>query len=86
MTKKQALFLLNDWGKNLREEDYCENIYMSIKGVGTKVFKNCNYHDTDTHIFIWTKEENFMANKKELGDFVVVPRNSEVHVTHQKVI
>jgi hypothetical protein len=70
MTNKQAQFLLKDWGSNLLPEDYCETIQLSIKGVGTRMFKQCCYHESDEYVFIWTVEESFIASKKDLGDFV----------------
>lgn len=71
MTQKQAEYLLQDWGGNLLPEDYCETIYLSVKGVGTKTFRQCCYHDAGDYVFIWTKEESFKAKKKDLGDFVM---------------
>lgn len=86
MTRKQAQFLLDDWGSNLLPEDYCETIYLSIKGVGTKTFKECCYHDDDGYIFIWTREERFIIDKRDLGDFVAVSDNKKILVSLKKVI
>ena len=72
MTTKQAQFLLKDWGSNLIPEDYCETIRLSIKGVGTKIFNECCYHDSDDYIFIWTKTDSFVIKKKDLGEFVSI--------------
>lgn len=85
MTTKQAQFLLKDWGSNLLPEDYCETIYLSIRGVGTKTFKNCCYHESDGYIFIWTREESFMVKKTDMGDFVSIPDNKEILISLKKV-
>jgi hypothetical protein len=80
MTKKQAQFLMEDLGKSLSLSDYTENVYMSIRGVGTKVFRQCAFFEADGYTFIWTMNDKFLINNKELGDFVVVP------LTHQTVV
>ena len=80
MTNKQAQFLLKDWGNNLLPDDYCETVYLSIKGVGAKTFKNCCYHDSGNYIFIWTSGENLAINKKNLGDFVSVPTDASKRI------
>jgi hypothetical protein len=85
MTRKQAQLLLDDWTYAIEEKDLCENIYVSIKSVGTKVFKKCCYHETENYIFIWTKEDKFLINKKELGDFVIIPQNSKSFLLTKKV-
>jgi hypothetical protein len=72
MTKKQALQLQSDWGSHITPEDFSETLYLHIKDVGTQVFKQCCYHEQDNYIFIWTKNESFLVNKKDLGDFVAV--------------
>jgi hypothetical protein len=73
MTKRQAQRLMQDIEKELTENDYCENVYMSVKNIGTKVFKNCVYHMAEGYTFIWTKTESFLINEKEIGDCVIVP-------------
>jgi len=72
MTRSQALRLQEDWGSNITPEDFHETLYLSIKGIGSKIFKNCCYHEQDNYMFIWTKEESFLLDKKDLGDFVAV--------------
>lgn len=83
MTRKQATQLMKDWGKNLLPEDFCETLYISIKGIGAKTFKSCSYHEQDNYIFIWTKQDKFLVNKKELGDFVAIanPHNTILSTT-----
>jgi hypothetical protein len=53
--------------------------------VGTKVFKKCCYHDVENYIFIWTREDTFLIDKKELGDFVIIPQNSKSFLLTKKV-
>lgn len=72
MTKKQALHLQKDWGSHLVPNDFTETLYVSIKGIGNKIFKNCCYHEQGNYIFIWTKDDSYLINKKELGDFVAI--------------
>ena len=71
MTMKQAHNLMIDLRKSLLLRDYCEDIYLSIKNVGTKVFNSCAYFETKSCLFIWTIDESFVFNKKEVGDFVL---------------
>lgn len=84
MTNKQALQLQKDWGENLDENDFHETLYVSIKGVGAKTFKSCSYHEQDNYIFIWTKDESFLINRKELGDFVIVSNTYSTIVSAEK--
>jgi hypothetical protein len=86
MTKEQANYLLNDWGKNLSPEDYCETIYLNIVGIGSRRFKDCCYHDADGYIFIWTRTESFVVNKMDLGEFLLIPDDKKVLVSLEKVI
>jgi len=88
MTKKQALQLQQDWGKHLSPNDYNQTLYLSIKGIGTKVFKECYYHEQDNYMFVWTKNESFIAKKQELGDFVAVlnPTDTIVSKTNNKKV
>lgn len=85
MTRNQAHNLMHDLGKNLIPQDYAENIYISIKNVGTKVFRNCAYFEAEGYTFIWTRVENFLMDKKEMGDFVVVPYEHNSLVSLKKV-
>jgi hypothetical protein len=76
---------MNDIGKSLSEEHYIEDVYLSINGVGTKVFKKCAYHEAEGYTFIWTKEEKFLISKKEMGDYVVIPYDPSMKITLKKV-
>lgn len=73
MTRKQADRLQMDIGKSISPEDFIEDIYISIKGVGTKTFRKCVYHEVDNWIFIWTEDDSYIFNKKDLGDCVIIP-------------
>lgn len=88
MTRNQALQLQNDWGKHIEKNDMNDNIYLSIKGVGAKVFKKCCYHEQEGYIFIWTKEESFLVKRKDLGDFVLIenPSNTVISLKKQKKV
>ena len=79
MTVKQANNLKADIERSITEEDFTDDLYISIKGIGTKTFKGCTYHDTDGWIFIWTKDESFLLDKSELGDFVAIPLSENVN-------
>jgi hypothetical protein len=72
MTRKQALQLQKDWGRNLTKEDFIQTLYISIKGVGNQTFHQCCCYEQDNYLFIWTKDETFLINKKDLGDFVAI--------------
>ena len=64
--------LKDDWGKHLIEEDFSSTLYVSVKDVGTTTFKNCCFHEQENYLFIWTKNESFLLNRKNLGDVVIV--------------
>ncbi len=78
MTIKQANLLMDDWGKSLLPQDFSETLYISIKGIGNKTFKSCSFHEEDNYMFIWTKQDRFLVDKKELGDFLAIlnPQNT----------
>ena len=73
MTRKQAECLKKDLEKSITLEDYIEDLYISIKGIGSKVFKNCVYLEAEGWIFIWTKEESYILRKKDIGECVIAP-------------
>lgn len=85
MTRKQAQNMMDDLGKHLTDEDYVDDIYLSINGVGTKIFKKCSYFETEGFTFIWTKSERFLISKKELGSCVIIPRHSNTSIKLKKV-
>jgi hypothetical protein len=86
MTKTQAQRLMEDLGKNLIHDDYCEDLYISINNIGTKTFKNCSYYECEGYTFIWTCTEKFLLSKKEIGEYVLIPKNKESMVKLNKVI
>jgi len=73
MTKKQAEHLKEDLEKSITLDDYVEDLYVSINGVGSKVFKNCVYLEVEGWLFIWTHEDSYMVRRKDIGDCVIAP-------------
>jgi hypothetical protein len=86
MTRNQAQKLMDDLSDNITEKDYIDDIYLSIKGVGTQVFRNCSYFEADEFTFIWTKNERFLISRKEIGDYVVIPYDLKIKVKLKKVV
>lgn len=78
MNRKQAENLLTDLRKSLQHRDYCEDVYLSFKGIGAKSFKSCAYFESESWLFIWTMDDSFVFDKREVGDFVFVPNNESV--------
>ena len=76
---------MKDLGKEIRDDSYVDNIYLSIRDVGTKVFKNCVFFVEDGWMFIWTREESFCIREKDMGDFLVIDANSTCQVELKKV-
>lgn len=64
---------MQDLGKNLTQNDYCENIYISTKLDGSKTFRDCAYFEADDYIFVWKKESSVLMSKKKVGDYILVP-------------
>lgn len=85
MTKAQAQRLMEDIGKNLTIDDYREELYVSINNIGTKIFKECAYYECEGYTFIWKLDEKFLLSKKEIGDFVLIPKSMECIVKLKKV-
>ena len=75
MTKKQANNLALDLRKSLELRDYREDMYLSFKKASPKSFRSCAFFETDDWLFIWTPNESFIFNKKEIGDFVFISNN-----------
>ncbi len=73
MTKKQAERLKEDLEKSITLDDYVEDLYISIKDIGSKVFRNCVYLEAEGWIFIWTHEESYVVRKKDIGECVIAP-------------
>lgn len=76
---------MEDIGKSLTKADYSEDIYLSIRDIGTKVFKKCAYHEVDGYTFIWTEKEQYLISRKEIGDYVVIPYDAAIQITLKKV-
>jgi hypothetical protein len=86
MTKSQAKRLMEDLGNNLLPEDYRENVYISVNGVGTEVFKNCAYFEAEGYSFIWTETEKRLLSKKEMGNYALIPYDPKDSVKLKKVV
>ena len=54
------------------------------ENVGTKVFRRCAYYEAEGFTFIWTQENSFIMDKKEMGDFVIIPYEHTTHATINK--
>ena len=78
MNRKQAENLLTDLRKSLKPCDYREDVYLSLGGVGSKSFKSCAYFESETWLFIWTSDDSFVFDKREVGDFVFVANKDTV--------
>lgn len=73
MTRRQAERLKEDLEKSITLDDYIEDLYISIKDIGSKVFRNCVYLEVEGWLFIWTKDESYMVRKKDIGDCLIAP-------------
>jgi hypothetical protein len=67
-----------DVRKCLKLKDYCNDIYLSTKKMGTKIFKSCSYFESDGWLFVWTLEDSFSIRSKDVGDFVYVPTKETI--------
>lgn len=86
MTRNQAQRLMEDIEKSLTKKNFCEDIYLSIKNVGTKTFKNCAYYEIEGFTFIWTEKERYLISKKEIGDYVIIPYDPNFKISLKKVV
>lgn len=86
MTKAQAKRLMEDLGNNLLPEDYRENIYISVNGVGTEIFRNCAYFEAEEYSFIWTEDKKLLLSKKEMGNYALIPYDPKDSMKLKKVI
>ena len=85
MTSKNAQKLLVDLGKEMSEDSFTDNIYLSIRDVGTKVFKHCKFEVLEGWLLIWTPTETFCVSQKDLGDFLIIDIDSPSLVELKKV-
>lgn len=72
MTVNQAENFCLDIHKTLTDEDYKNSVYVSIKGIGTSIIKNCAYQISDGWIFFWSKNNSKYIRESEIGDFVII--------------
>lgn len=81
MNRLTATNLMQDIEKNIDPSMMIDDIYLSIKDVGTKIFRQCTYHEDNEWLFIWTTDDSFMVKKSDLGDFVMVPMTKNFTTT-----
>lgn len=62
-----------DLRSQFSDSDYVDDVYVSIKNIGNKVFRKCAYFDNEDYILIWTRDDDFVIDKSEMGDCVVIP-------------
>ena len=70
MTKVQANRFLLDIRSKLDAEDYYQTVYISIRNVGNRSFKDACCQSLEGWLFVWTKGDSFCVLEKDLGDFV----------------
>ena len=76
--------LADDLKLGFTVDDYNQDVYVSIKEFGTRVYRKCAFHETETHIFIWTSKIDYIVSKSDVGDFVIVPYDHDFHITLKK--
>lgn len=81
MNKTTAKNFSEDIRKQLTVDCFSDTIYLSIRNVGTRAFKNCKCDRIDGWLFIWTGEENFYVEETELGDFVFIDASEKQVLT-----
>ena len=72
MTQRQASRFLDDVKRDLDSKDYIQTLYLSIKNIGTKIFRNATFQLLDGWLFIITPDESFCIREKDLGDFICI--------------
>jgi len=72
MTTVQANRFLSDIRSRLVDEDYCQTVYISIKNVGNRSFKDACCQSLEGWLFVWTKDDSFCVRESKLGDFICV--------------
>ncbi len=73
--------MMEDLGKNLSDGDYCQDIYISTKHKGSITYRECAYFDTPGYIFVWTRIGSELLSIKEIGDYIIVPKNDGLKIT-----
>lgn len=77
--------LMKDIGKDISEDDYQHDIYVSFKNGAPKSYRNCAYFESDGYTFIWTKNSSEMISRKEVGDYILIPADIAFHIDLKKV-
>jgi hypothetical protein len=72
MNLKEARNFSEDARKELDSYSFTDDVYLSIKNVGTKAFRHCSYDQLDGWLFIWTPTESFFVKESEMGDFLII--------------
>lgn len=79
MIETEAKNLMEDIQKTLTFRDYCKDVYVNCKDIGTRSFKSCAYYDIENWLFIWDiVEGSFIFNKDEIGDIVLITSDDPV--------
>jgi hypothetical protein len=86
MTTVAAKRLMKDLGKNLTQDDYIENVCVSVNGVVRGVYKDCACFESDGYTFIWTREDSFLIDGKKLGRYVILQYNPSIKVALNKTV
>lgn len=82
MTHEIANHFLLDTRRDIRDTDLNgQNVYLSIKGIGTKVFHDATSQIIDGWLFIWSREETFCVSMEEVGDLVCINVDDNSNVT-----
>ena len=86
MKTQSAKRLMEDLGKNLTQDDYVENICISINGIISAVYEDCSYFESDGYTFVWTREDSFLIDEKKIGRYAILQYNPSIKVTLKTVL
>ena len=86
MTTAAAKRLMADLGKNLTQDDYIENICVSMDGLISGVYKDCAYFESEGYTFVWTKEDSFLIDQKRVGRYAILQYNPSIKVAFNKTV
>jgi hypothetical protein len=79
MIETEAKNLMEDIQKTLTFRDYCKDVYINCKNIGTRRFKSCAYYDIENWLFIWDSIEGpFIFNKDDSGDIILITSDDPV--------
>ena len=86
MTTVSAKRLMKDLGNNLVQDDYIENICVSVNGLINAVYKECAYFVSDGYTFVWTSKDSFLIDEKKIGRYVILQYNPSIKVALNKTV